>query len=71
MLRASNFTSCFHCDIVNSNNLYTFPGLALGAKLVQAARVTDNMLMAASEALAATNKPHDLRRGKVYPGQCA
>jgi malate dehydrogenase (oxaloacetate-decarboxylating) len=71
MLQASFFACCLYCDIVISNNLYIFPGLALGAKLVQAARVTDNILMAASEALAATNKPHDLRRGKVYPGQCA
>jgi malic enzyme len=52
----------------NSNNLYIFPGLALGSKLVQATHITNGMLMAASEALAATNKPSDLAQGKVYPG---
>nr|AIT70130.1 malic enzyme [Dictyopteris undulata] len=51
-----------------SNNLYVFPGLALGAKLCQATLVTDGMLMAASEALAACNRPEDLAQGKIYPG---
>nr|AIW62930.1 malate dehydrogenase [Saccharina japonica] len=51
-----------------SNNLYVFPGLALGAKLCQATLVTDGMIMAASEALAACNRPEDLAKGRIYPG---
>ncbi|CAM9795216.1 unnamed protein product [Pylaiella littoralis] len=51
-----------------SNNLYVFPGLALGAKLCQAKLVTDGMIMAASEALAASNRPEDLAEGRIYPG---
>ncbi|CAM9116094.1 unnamed protein product [Chrysoparadoxa australica] len=50
------------------NNLYIFPGLALGAKLGQARIISDGMLYAASEALAATNKPEDLARGSIFPG---
>eukprot|EP00903_Cladosiphon_okamuranus_P012961 g12100.t1 len=51
-----------------SNNLYVFPGLALGAKLCQAKLVTDGMIMAASEALAGANRPEDLAVGRIYPG---
>nr|AIT70127.1 malic enzyme [Sargassum muticum] len=51
-----------------SNNLYVFPGLALGAKLCQATLVTDGMIMAASEALASCNHPEDLVKGRIYPG---
>lgn len=51
-----------------SNNLYIFPGLALGAKLCQATLVTDGMIMAASEALAACNSPEELASGRIYPG---
>nr|AIT70123.1 malic enzyme [Desmarestia viridis] len=51
-----------------SNNLYVFPGLALGAKLCQATVVTDGMIMAASEALAGSNKAEDLAVGRIYPG---
>lgn len=31
-------------------------------------QVTDGMIMAASEALAASNRPEDLAKGRVYPG---
>nr|AIT70139.1 malic enzyme [Scytosiphon dotyi] len=51
-----------------SNNLYVFPGLALGAKLCQSKLVTDGMIMAASEALANANTPEDLAEGRIYPG---
>ncbi|CAN0147411.1 unnamed protein product [Ascophyllum nodosum] len=51
-----------------SNNLYVFPGLALGAKLCQATLVTDEMIMAASEALASCNSPEELAQGRIYPG---
>ena len=31
-------------------------------------QVTDGMIMAASEALAASNSPEDLAKGRIYPG---
>lgn len=34
-----------------SNNFFTFPGIGLGALVIQASRITDNMLYAASKAL--------------------
>lgn len=57
-------------EIISSqgNNLYIFPGLALGGKIAQATRITDAMLMAASEALASCVTVEDLKKGKVYPG---
>ena len=39
-------------QISQCNNSYIFPGIGLGVVAVQATRVTDNMLMASSSALA-------------------
>ncbi|MBD1388941.1 NAD-dependent malic enzyme [Neiella sp. HB171785] len=39
-------------DIAQCNNSYIFPGIGLGVLATQAKRVTDNMLMASSRALA-------------------
>ncbi|GGA75155.1 NAD-dependent malic enzyme [Neiella marina] len=39
-------------EIAQCNNSYIFPGIGLGVLAVQAKRVTDNMLMASSRALA-------------------
>ena len=39
-------------DIAQCNNSYIFPGIGLGVLAVKATRITDNMLMASSRALA-------------------
>jgi malate dehydrogenase (oxaloacetate-decarboxylating) len=39
-------------DIAQCNNSYIFPGVGLGVIAASASRITDNMMMAASEALA-------------------
>ena len=46
-----NYQDKLH-NISQCNNSYIFPGIGLGAIAVQATRVTDNMLMASSMALA-------------------
>ena len=48
-------------NISQCNNSYIFPGIGLGVLAVGATRVTDNMLMASSNALAACSpKLHDI-----------
>jgi malate dehydrogenase (oxaloacetate-decarboxylating)(NADP+) len=49
------------------NNSYIFPGVGLGAIAVGAARVTDDMFMAAARALAETVTTSDLDQGSLYP----
>jgi len=49
------------------NNAYAFPGIGLGAMGVEAARVTDDMFLAAAHALAAEVSDEDLGAGSVYP----
>jgi len=49
------------------NNVYIFPGLALGAKLCKAPIITDDMFMAASEALVEVISQERLAAGQVFP----
>ena len=49
------------------NNSYIFPGVGLGAIAVRARRITDEMFLAAAEALAAQVTSHDLDQGSLYP----
>ncbi|KAJ4951863.1 hypothetical protein NE237_028695 [Protea cynaroides] len=50
-----------------SNNAYIFPGLGLGLIISGAIRVHDDMLLAASEALAAQVTQENFDRGLLYP----
>ncbi|XP_055389035.1 NADP-dependent malic enzyme-like [Condylostylus longicornis] len=49
------------------NNLYTFPGLGYGAWLCKAKKVTDEMVTAATLALADSATAEDLESGCLYP----
>lgn len=44
-----------------ANNMYIFPGLALGAHLLQSGTISDNMIMAAAEAVAQSITPEEVR----------
>ncbi|KAL4626011.1 hypothetical protein ACB092_05G065200 [Castanea dentata] len=50
-----------------ANNAYVFPGLGLGLIMSGAIRVHDDMLLAASEALAAQVSQENFDRGLIYP----
>ncbi len=49
------------------NNAYIFPGVGLGATASDAARVTDEMFLAAARVLASLVSEEDLAMGRVYP----
>lgn len=51
-----------------ANNVYVFPGLALGASLGKIAGVSDGMLMAAAEAVPDYLPQHLIDQNGVYPG---
>jgi len=55
------------CISNQANNMFIFPGLGQGAILGNCQRVSDGMLMAASEALASHLSEEDLAMGMVYP----
>eukprot|EP00697_Spironema_sp_BW2_P015261 gnl/Spiro4/6026_TR3090_c0_g1_i1.p1 gnl/Spiro4/6026_TR3090_c0_g1~~gnl/Spiro4/6026_TR3090_c0_g1_i1.p1 ORF type:complete len:633 (-),score=98.38 gnl/Spiro4/6026_TR3090_c0_g1_i1:76-1974(-) len=50
-----------------ANNMYCFPGVALGARLLGASGISDGMMMAAAEAVASALTPKDVKEGRVYP----
>ncbi|EPS61465.1 malic enzyme, partial [Genlisea aurea] len=50
-----------------SNNAYIFPGLGLGLVMSGTIRVHDDMLLAASEALAGQVTEEHLEKGMIYP----
>ncbi|KAL1829236.1 hypothetical protein ACET3Z_007648 [Daucus carota] len=50
-----------------ANNAYIFPGLGLGLIISGAIRVHDDMLLAASEALAAEVTQENLDKGLIFP----
>ncbi|XP_061994070.1 NADP-dependent malic enzyme [Rosa rugosa] len=50
-----------------SNNAYIFPGFGLGLVISGAIRVHDDMLLAASEALAGQVSKENLDKGLIYP----
>ncbi|KAI5586337.1 hypothetical protein POPTR_006G236500v4 [Populus trichocarpa] len=50
-----------------ANNAYIFPGFGLGLIMSGAIRVHDDMLLAASEALAAQVKQEHFDKGLIYP----
>jgi malate dehydrogenase (oxaloacetate-decarboxylating)(NADP+) len=49
------------------NNMYIFPGLGLGTILCQATKVTDGMILTASESLASCVTEEEFSRGLLYP----
>jgi malate dehydrogenase (oxaloacetate-decarboxylating)(NADP+) len=49
------------------NNSYVFPGIGLGVIVAEAARVTDEMFLAAAEALAGEVSQTDVDAGRIYP----
>lgn len=50
-----------------SNNMYIFPGLGLGALVGNASRVTDRMFLAGSRAISAMVTPEQEARGLLLP----
>ncbi|GFZ04197.1 NADP-malic enzyme 4 [Actinidia rufa] len=55
------------CLSGQANNAYIFPGFGLGLIISGAIRVHDDMLLAASEALAAQVTPENFDEGLIYP----
>ena len=56
-----------HFEIAQCNNSYIFPGIGLGVITAGASRITDNMMMAASRALADTSPIVREGKGALLP----
>ncbi|KAM2945697.1 hypothetical protein COP2_028584 [Malus domestica] len=54
-----------HCN--QGNNMYLFPGIGLGTLLSGSRVVSDGMLQAAAECLAAYMSDEDVLKGIIYP----
>ncbi|KAG9452976.1 hypothetical protein H6P81_005880 [Aristolochia fimbriata] len=54
-----------HCN--QGNNMYLFPGIGLGTLLSGARLISDGMLQAAAECLAAYMKEEEVLQGIIYP----
>lgn len=54
-----------HCN--QGNNMYLFPGIGLGTLLSGSRIISDGMLQAASECLAAYMKDEEVLKGVIYP----
>lgn len=50
-----------------ANNMYIFPGIALGAHLTKGNIVSDNMIVAAAESLRDMITDEEIKQGQVYP----
>ncbi|WP_186474315.1 NAD-dependent malic enzyme [Psychrobacter sp. KCTC 72983] len=54
-------------EVSQCNNSYIFPGIGLGVLAVQATSISDNMLMAASQALADISMEYQKAPGAILP----
>jgi malic enzyme len=54
-------------QIGQANNVFIFPGMGLGAMVVQARKVTDSMFLAAADTLASLVTPDRISAGALYP----
>lgn len=55
------------CIVSQSNNLYIFPGVGLGALVSGALKVTDRMFLVASRAVSAAVHSEDVKHGLLLP----